>query len=319
VTSFTFVPPAREEWVPGGETHLDAGSYEATVLLPPGSSLSFVEIAPPCLAAIEPPGGWHATAVTTATDLAVTGLRALDLESELPPADLPIEVAAADFEEDGDEPTLAAAASVRVLRGGPTGLRATVSFTVPDPGLYTVYAFGSAGAGQRWTADGCRKATLCPSASAGWRPVLSQAFSAGRHTLAVALGDGAVVERVRLERKRDAPADYVGTLRRIGFDPGPDGPVSRERAGSAMDFLRDRYRAAAERRCGDLALPDRTPPLVAQVAGGGGPGSGTPGLQVAPPGTGAPTPPSGLEVAVLPPQDTASPVTPVGFTAEAPR
>ena len=39
------------------------------------------------------------------------------------------------------------------------GLRALVSVTLPEPGLYTVSAFGSSGSGQRWVADGCRN--LC--------------------------------------------------------------------------------------------------------------------------------------------------------------
>ncbi len=47
-------------WVDAGSLHLDPGAYEATVLLPEGSQLEFVELAPPCLHPIEPRGGWKA-------------------------------------------------------------------------------------------------------------------------------------------------------------------------------------------------------------------------------------------------------------------
>ena len=69
-----------------GTAHLDPGAYAAQFLLPPGATLSQVELAPPCVNPIEPAGGWQAEAVTTAEDLAVTALKAIDVESELPPA-----------------------------------------------------------------------------------------------------------------------------------------------------------------------------------------------------------------------------------------
>ena len=85
---------------------------------------------------------------------------------------------------------------------------------------------------------------------------MSQPMSAGRHTIAVVLGDGAIVESVRIERKKDGAPDYVATLRRLGFDPGPDGPVSRAKATEAIDFLRDRNRGRMAALCGDPTLPE---------------------------------------------------------------
>ena len=83
--TLTFTPQAIAGWVAGGTAHLDPGSYRAAVLLPPGAALERVEVAPGCVASVEPPGGWQATAVTTVDDLAVTALRAMDVEAELPP------------------------------------------------------------------------------------------------------------------------------------------------------------------------------------------------------------------------------------------
>jgi len=181
--------------------------------------------------------------------------------------------------------------------------------------------FGVPGGGQRWTADACRKAVLCPGEGSGWRVVLSQVFGSGRHTLAVALVDGASVERVKIERKKSASADYVGTLRRIGYDPGPDGSVSRDRALGAAGFVRERRRDVQARSCGDVSVPEQN--LLAMTgsnvnAAGTGTGSGAEGATSGPAAPATVTPPqlTPLEPALLPPQEPASPITP-GTTAGA--
>ena len=100
--SFTVPAGPVMGWIDAGLLHLDPGAYDATVLLPEGSALEQVELAPPCLHPIEPRGGWKAQAVTTTEDVAVTVLQALDLESELPPAAPPIELRGSDLKlEDG--------------------------------------------------------------------------------------------------------------------------------------------------------------------------------------------------------------------------
>jgi hypothetical protein len=249
-------------------------------------------------------GGWHPTAITTTEEVAVTAVRALDLEGELPPADAPLELQGSAFEVDEELAAneLTPSFEAEALRAGSQGLRALVTVTLPEPGLYTLSVFGASGAGQRWVADGCRKAVVCPSSSSGWRAVLSQPMSAGRHTLAVTLGDGAVVERVRLERKRDGASDYLATLRRLGFDPGPDGPVSRDKAVAAMGFVRERHRERSARLCGDPSLPEFAPPPGTQVASAGTQPAGRPLFPPPPPDVFGPT--------LLPPQAPASPVSP---------
>jgi hypothetical protein len=104
-------------------------------------------------------------------------------------------------------------------------------------------------------------------------------FTSGRHYFTVNLAAGAVVERLRLERKKDSPADYLATIRRIGFDPGPDGPITRDKAVDAMRFIEGRRKEVLAGPCGDV------PPL---------PSGDQPPL--APP--------------VIPPQQPASPVVP---------
>lgn len=303
--TFTFAPPTSAGWVRGAPAHLDPGSYTATLLLPPGSSLEYVEVAPPCLNPIEPAGGWKPAAPTTVEDVAVTALKAIDLENELPPADVPIERTGGDFQL--ELPAAGAAPGAHpealILRAGRDGLEAVLTVELPEAGLYTLSALVVTGQGQRWLADGCRKAIVCPSQRAGWRAIMSQSFAAGRHTFTVALSDGAVVERVRLERKKERAADYLGTLRRLGFDPGPSGPVSWDKALAAMRFIQDRRRDLLADMCGDVVLPDRG--VSTLIAAAGAPAAATPA---------ATRPPTPMGTVLLPPQLPASPVTPLSVT-----
>jgi hypothetical protein len=204
------------------------------------------------------------------------------------------------------------------LKAGTKGLDASVFLDLPEGGLYAVSVFGSAGGGLRFTADACRKSVICPEpASAGgpkWREVFSGEFAAGRHFLSVTLGQGAAIQRIRVEQKKDSSADYVATVRRLGLDLGPEGPITRERAVEAMRFLKARRGLDPLNLCQDIL--EHEPTLVAATGSSGQPvtpppgtGPGTePGTE---PGTNPPPPPTDpLSPPVLPPQDVPSPVVP---------
>jgi hypothetical protein len=306
--TFTLTPADTPEWVFGGSAHLDPGAYGASVLLPPGCTLSQLEIAPPCLNSIEPPGGWQPTGVTTGLDLAMTALKALDMEHELPPDATPIEISSADFQIEAPPE----AVEVRVtadtlaqqsLRADRKGLRAVVSFDIPEAGLYTVSGFVTPGTGQRWLVDGCRKAIVCPGERVGWRPILTQSFATGRHTLLVSLGNAASLDQVRIEKKKASAEDYVATLRRLGLEPGPDGPVSRDNAIEAMRFIREQRQEAMAQLCGDQVTIDEVPLPPLQIADMPGPSEAAPPV--------APLPPP-IAPPILPPQEPASPTAPSG-------
>jgi hypothetical protein len=300
--TFTLVPPPLTGWVDAGAAHLDPGAYTASLLLPAGTSLDNLEVAPPCTDAIEPPGGWRSRAVTQTEEVAVTAIKALDLESELPPADRPIEVTAG----------------------------TTVFLELPAAGLYTVSVLGAAGGGQSWKADACRKAVWCPDAAVAgspaaapsWHVLMTAAFGSGRHFFSATLAPGASVERLRAERKKDSPADYVATLRRLGFDVGPAGPITRPRAVEAMHFI-ERRRSEMTGACGDILAPpvERALAEAAPIAGPGvGPGfsGNAPGAEQfvpvgssveppPPPVTSPPGPPPTVPVTPTPPPPTVGP------------
>ena len=144
---------------------------------------------------------------------------------------------------------------------------------IPETGLYTLSVFGVSGAGQRWMADGCRQCAVCPSSdpSPRWRVLLSGEFQKGPHLFSASLGPDTVVQRIRLEQKKDAPADYVATVDRLGLELGPAGPVTREKAEEARRFLERRRSEQARELCGDILRPGT---LVAELATTGPGGSG---------------------------------------------
>jgi len=327
VDAFMVTPSAAMAWMDAGATHLDPGAYTASVLLPRGTALEHVEVAPPCVMPIEPPGGWKAPAVLLSEHAAVTMVEALDKQSELPPSDAPLELDASQFHtESGAEPVAAGGVLQDSIKGGPGGTRAVVMVDLPEAGLYTISAFGLRGAGQSWTADSCLKSVVCAEKDPGadvaqWRPALTAQFAAGRHAFSVLLAPGAAVQRVRAERKKDSPADYAATLRRLGFDVGPPGPMPRNLAVDAMRFLERKAAPMKEALCGDVVLPSVVPVTragleVAQIPGPGQPppfaGPGQPPLStgpLAPVPTPLPPPPT------LPSPDPATPVQPVASPA----
>lgn len=306
-TSFTVVPAAVAGWVDAGTAHLDPGAYSASVLLPRDTELQDVEFAPPCLNSIEPIGGWKATAITRTEDVAVTVLKALELESELPPADLPIERAGSELQAEDMAVPAAAGAGLEesTLKAGPQGLSAGVFVDLPEAGLYTLSVFGAFGGGQSWLADACRKAVVCPDAAettARWHTVLTGQFAAGSHYFDVTLGPGASVGRLKVERKKDSVADYEATVRRLGLDLGPEGPITRDKAVEAMDFIKRRRSLSPVSFCGDIVRPGVLAASTQLAEPGQVP---APGQPLSP---GAPVLPN--QPPVLPPQQPASGIVP---------
>jgi hypothetical protein len=319
--TFTIKPPLESTWIDVGSAHLDRGAYDATVAVPPGLALERLEVAPPCVNPIEPQGGWRTLALSSPSDLAVTAIKALNREDDLAPAETAAELKGTDMQIMGGAQvtTVAAGAESTWLRAGRGGLQAMLTIEPATDGLYAVSAYGTEGAGQRWLADGCQERVVCPPdkpSEAEWHPILTAHFTAGRHLLAVKLGSGATVQRIRIERKRETGDDYVAALRRAGFDVGTTDPVTRRTAIDLMSFILEQRRLgprAEDRVCGDILRSDRdagdaTGRTV--VDGYGPPPDLPPGIGGPPPGTGGQLPPP-VEPPIIPPgQDPASPTSP---------
>jgi hypothetical protein len=284
-----------------GAISLSPGSYTLSVGLPRQASLRALEIVPPALNAIEPSGGWRATAITTTGDVAVTALKALDEEHELPPAATPIEVPTSAFQTVTTEVLKARLSPGREgfwLEADASGLQAVAYFEIGEAGLYTVSAYGVAGSGHTWLADGTFKSLVCPAKnppeSPRWIPVMTAEFSAGRHGIGMTLADGAAIQRLRIERKKGSEPDYLGTLARLGLDLGEQRPISRAAATDAMEFIRKR-RGTLD-RCSDVplasaALAQAAAPAGVRVGSNSPAGALPPGLAL--PGTTPSASPSG--------------------------
>jgi hypothetical protein len=258
---------AAPTWADMGAVHLDAGVHAASIQLPPHAALERLEVVPPCLDAIEPPGGWRSRNVLQTSELAVTVLKAVDGEPELAPAATPIEVRGADFRPLDNTPAAVPVSSALEgswLLAGPRGRQAAVSLDLPEAGLYTIWVYGYVGGGQSWLADRCRKAVLCPTVPprpVGWSPLMTAELLAGPHTLVVTLAPEAAVRALRVERKRSGPYDYAAAVARLGFEPGPAGPAPRAKVLEAARFVEARRRARLD-SCGDIP-----PPLVLTASG----------------------------------------------------
>lgn len=311
--SYSVRLPSAPGWVEAGIGHLNPGAWTATVQLSGGAQLEYVEVAPPCLSAIEPIGGWVTAAITSNADLAVTVLKALDLERELEPTDQIIEIPAGRFRSlDASVMTVSGQSEsldAFRLQAGAGGLQAVVSIDVPAKGLWSVAAFGLEGEGQRWNADGCHQAVVCgkkqdPPVPA-WHPLITTEFAPGHHVFTVTLGPGATIEKLRLERKKDTGQDYLAAVRKLGFEPGPDGPITRAKAYEALDWLSlRRNEQRLEHDC--PTLWERPPIRLADAGAGPGPI----GVNVPPGITTIGQPPPPFTPPILPPQDPGSPDTP---------
>jgi hypothetical protein len=322
----TFRPTGSgDEYVPVdlGWTKLDPGNHTISVMLPPGSSLESIEVSPPCLSPVEPQNGWRAGAIVTDEDLALTILQALEMESELPPADDAMEFRAGGFEILAPESRMEESGRETddfQLHASFEGLLAIVYADIPVEGLYAVSALTTSGEGQTWIADSCHRADVCPTAYTApkWRTLITSRFNKGRHSFEVLLANGATVGKIRLQRLKTAPEDYVAALERIGFRVGSKGPISRDKAREAMEWLRDRWK---QKQTDDPACVVQTPlgrlassGTPGQAAGGGTSLTQPPG--VTPPGVTPPTtpptgPPTGPPIPPPLPPDPQTPATPV--------
>jgi hypothetical protein len=297
--NFAMTAPPTIGWTDGQLAHLDSGGYAATFVVSANTCLSHIEVAPPCLNPVEPPGGWQPRSVSTASDVAVTVVKAVDMESELPPAATAVTANGSDFRVDDSQGLplpVAVGMEEHWLKATRNGTMATLAIVVPDSGLYSISALGRFAGAQKWLLDGCHESVLCPNNNEGlvWRPIATLNLMAGRHLVTVTLAPGTVVASVKAERKNAAPADYMAALKRLGFDVGPEGPISRARAVDAMNWVRSHVDHLGPNQVCDVEIirpggGDRAQAEPVQVASNGnpvppaGPPSGEPPIPVAPP------------------------------------
>ena len=142
----------------------------------------------------------------------MTALKAIDVEHELPPAATPIEITGDQFQveapaqavEERAKATGLDAMTLRASRLGPARHRRRRAAR-GGPLLRHRLRLARAPASAGWRTAAARP-SCAPARATGWRPILSQIFAAGRHTLILTLGDGAMrragADREEEERRR---------------------------------------------------------------------------------------------------------------------
>jgi hypothetical protein len=132
-----------------GEVELPAGVHEVQVSIPPNGAIDYLELYAPPLMPVHPLTGWDPGRPLSQDDLAVSAARALGLEPWLPPAgtETPVEAEASATLEGvtiTDATHLGAPSGGSWLRAGAAPAEIRLTFTPPEPGVYTLILRGAA-------------------------------------------------------------------------------------------------------------------------------------------------------------------------------
>lgn len=196
-----------------GEITLNAGMKELVIAMPANGSIDYIEFLAPPLTAIMPLTEWEPDAPLTYTDLAVTVLRALDLQSLLP---LEGESLLIEAEENATEKSfltdqrhLGEPHGGYWLRSGAGGGVITLSFPVETAAVYTLNLIAAGAKSLTGTLDDRE------TWQADFPPYLQENtigtwfLPAGRHQLKIELPARGGVDLLTLLKRRSTSADYL--------------------------------------------------------------------------------------------------------------
>lgn len=195
-----------------GEITLNAGMKELIIAMPANGSIDYVEFWAPPLATIMPLNGWEPDAPLTYTDLAVTVLRALDLQSLLPLQNENILIEAEESSVDQsfrtDQRHLGEPHGGFWLRSGAGGGGVTLPFAVETGAVYTLML----------NAAGAKRLSGILDEREPWQadfpPYLKENIigtwflSPGRHELKIELPPRGGVDLLTLAKRRSTASDY---------------------------------------------------------------------------------------------------------------
>jgi hypothetical protein len=195
-----------------GEIALNAGMKALVIDMPANGSIDYIELLAPPLAAITPLNGWEPDAPLTYADLAVTVLRALDLQSLLPLAGenilIEAEESSADQSFRTDQRHLGEPHGDFWLRSGASGGVVTLPFSVETAAVYTL----------KLIAAGARSLAGTLDEREPWQadfpPYLQENtigtwfLLPGQHQLKIELPARGGIDLLTLLKRRSTAADY---------------------------------------------------------------------------------------------------------------
>lgn len=196
-----------------GETTLNAGMKELLIAMPANGSIDYIEFLAPSLVAVTPLTEWEPDAPLTYADLAVTVLRALDLQSLLPLSGTSILVEAEESSADQsfrtDQRHLGEPHAGFWLRSGAGGGVITLPFHIETAAVYTL----------NLTAAGAKSLSGTLDEREPWQadfpPYLKENtigtwfLSPGRHELKIELPARGGVDLLTLQKRRSTAEDYL--------------------------------------------------------------------------------------------------------------
>lgn len=195
-----------------GEITLDAGMKELTIAMPANGSIDYIELLAPPLVPIMPLNNWEPDAPLTSADLAVTVLRALDLQRHLPLSGEKTLIEAEEISTDQsfrtDQRHLGEPHGGFWLRSGAGGGVITLPFRVESTAVYTLNLiaaganslFGTLDERESWQAD------FPPYLQE--RSIGTWFLSPGPHELKIELPPRGGVDLLTLLMRRSTAADY---------------------------------------------------------------------------------------------------------------
>lgn len=195
-----------------GEVTLGAGMKELTIAMPANGSIDYIELLAPSLAPIMPLNNWEPDAPLTSADLAVTVLRALDLQRDLPLSGektlLEADEIAVDQSFRTDQRHLGEPHGDFWLRSGAGGGVITLPFRIDSAAVYTLNLIAAGASSLAGTLDGQE------SWQADFPPYLQERsigtwfLSPGQHELKIALPPRGGVDLLTILKRRSTAADY---------------------------------------------------------------------------------------------------------------
>ena len=222
-------PELDFKWMEVGDFNLKPGPHEITVSVPSGGGVDLFELLTESAPAIEPPGGFQPLAPLTYKDKAITIVKALNLEDELPIDSgffLILEAesydrAEGEFKVSENEKPGASSEKKWLQSDGKVSV--SYSFEVPERGLYTIKARGFGDRKEEWTFDlGEERTVFTPGSLSkfNWRPVTNVFFEPGPHTIELVLKEGNGTDVIMVVRRRATAANYLQLLSDFGLQEG---------------------------------------------------------------------------------------------------
>jgi hypothetical protein len=195
-----------------GEITLNAGMKELAIAMPANGSIDYIELIAPPRAAIMPLTEWDPDAALTYADLAVTVLRALDLQSLLPLQGESILFEAEEITPHQslrtDQRHLGEPHGGSWLRSGAGGGSVSLLFAVDQGAVYTVNLIAAGAKSLTGTLDNQDpwQADFPPYLQEG--SIGTWYLEAGQHQLDIELPPRGGVDLLTLVRRRSTAEDY---------------------------------------------------------------------------------------------------------------